>query len=426
VIKIKKIFVFIMCISFMSTYGTSEKSARDVLRRAIDTARACYIDGRYQKALMLYNNLCGVAPGNRYMFLMRAKVLKAMGKIDQAMLEYKRIIALYPDCKSAYKDLGFCYFLLGDFDTGYKTHRMVGMDGSRGFKNGKSNFKSYPKLYDGRVDIAGKTIVIMDENGYGDFFQWIRYAKVVKEMGATVIVVARKGLIPLLSHCPYIDELIVEGVGFPEHFDYKIYSGELYRVFRSDEETIPTEVPYLYPDEKLEQEWGALLSKDKSFKIGICWEPKDYFCGEAGMFFKKERAAPLSVFYPLSKLENVTLYSLQKFNGIEQLYKIPKDFQLNLFHGNFDKTHGRFSDTAAVMKNLDLVITIDTSIAHLAGALGVPVWVMLPKVPDWRWMLERDDSPWYPTMRLFRQKNQDSWESVMSEIIENLKKIVNI
>ena len=429
-LKHKKIISFIVLISFVCLFckesqqaDKSEKESAN--RRAFELAKKYYIEGDYKKAFVLYSKLLEIFPHDCYISRMRTKTLEAMGYIDEAVENYEALIALNPDYKSAYKDLGFCYLLKGDFKKGYETHCAVGIDGSRGFKEGKSNFGRDATLYDGRTDIAGKTILVIDENGYGDFFQWIRYAKVIWQMGAKVVVKARKQLIPFLSSCPYIDKLISLETSFKD-FDFQIYSGELYRVFKSDEKTIPNDVPYFYADEKLVEYWARALSDNKDFKIGICWEPKAYFCKSADTFFKQHRAAPLSVFYPLSKLKHVTLYSLQKVNGLDQFHSVPKDFKLLFFKGDFDKASGRFSDTAAVMKNLDLVITIDTSIAHLAGALGVPVWVILPKVPDWRWMLDRDDSPWYPTMRLFRQKVSGDWEPVMASIVENLKEIISI
>lgn len=126
----------------------------------------------------------------------------------------------------------------------------------------------------------------------------------------------------------------------------------------------------------------------------------------------------LATFDPLAQLQNIQLYSLQKIHGYKELQNCT--FNLHIFDETFDRDNGRFMDTAAIMKNLDLIITIDTSIAHLAGALGVPVWVLLPYKADWRWMLNKTNSPWYPTMRLFRQKKPGDWETVIQEIIKEL------
>jgi len=431
--KIVYFFIFfinsicILCKNPQGVVGSSPKES-------FDLAMEYYVAGEHKKAFELFSKLLWAFPDNCYVSCMRIKTMKACGYLDQAIASYEKFIALYPDYKMAYKDLGFCYLLKGDFKAGYATHCKIGIDGFRGVN--KEKIGSEP--YDWHADIAGKTILIIDENGYGDFFQWIRFAKVIKKKGAKVVVKARKELLPLLSHCPYIDVLISQGEKYDDS-DFSIYSGEFFRLFQVDEATIPADVPYLYADELLVEKWSRVLSQDKNFKVGICWEPKAYMCRYNKTFLKQGRAAPLLAFYQLSKLKNVSLYSLQKINGLEQICSIPKDFNLYFFKGDFDNKNGRFSDTAAVMKNLDLVITIDTSIAHLAGALGVPVWVLLPKMPDWRWFLDRSDSPWYPTMRLFRKpifpkkykhsefflkSGMSDWESVMNEIKENLEKVV--
>ena len=156
---------------------------------------------------------------------------------------------------------------------------------------------------------------------------------------------------------------------------------------------------------KLTKEWQQKLATDKNFKIGLCWHA-DPHKNSNDMIVKlhgAEKSVPLKILAELSTLPNVSLYSLQKVDGLDQLIDLPPHVQVKTFDC-FDEEHGPFMDTAAIMKNLDLMITVDTSVAHLAGGLGIPVWLLLPYSADWRWMLDRDDSPWYPTMQLFRQK----------------------
>jgi len=360
-------------------------------------------DGKLYKSLSVFRGLCRTFPNSHLIIWMLANCYRELGNMPQAIEYYKKSIALKPDHKLSYTDLGWCYFAIGDFQKGYEVQSKVGIDGSRGYDKGHTNFGSLGcRFYDGKVDIKGKTILIKDEGGFGDMFQWIRFAKTIKEKGAYVIVEARKNIIPLLSNCPYIDRLIPQRTGFDD-FDYHIYAGGIFRVLKYDLDDMPNQVPYLYPDKKLEQKWGAILAKDKNFKIGICWDPCRCINPQTGKLARNKRAIPLKYFYPLSKIKNVSLYCLQQRNGLEQVCNMPHDFSMRMFDKDFDRVHGSFSDTAAVMKHLDLVITADTSVAHLAGALGVPVWVMLPYSPDWRWMYERSDSYWYPTMKLFRQ-----------------------
>ena len=191
-----------------------------------------------------------------------------------------------------------------------------------------------------------------------------------------------------------------------------------------DSEKLPHDIPYLHADEKRIDEWKNKLEHDTSFKIGICWEAQTYI-DQSGKMVKNNRSIPLSLLEPLKNIPGISLYSLQKGTGTEQLKTKPEGLIIQEFGPDFDTTHGRFMDTAAVMKNLDLVLTIDTSIAHLAGALGVPVWNMIIHNSCWRWFRNRTDSPWYPTMRLFRQPQPGDWKSVMQEVIHELEKIVS-
>jgi ADP-heptose:LPS heptosyltransferase len=183
-------------------------------------------------------------------------------------------------------------------------------------------------------------------------------------------------------------------------------------VFDTDELTIPHNTPYLYANNQLVEYWRKKLASDHTFKIGICWQADthDNAREKAVKTDAQKKSIPLALLAQLATIPNVTLYSLQKINGLDQLNHTDA---VQVFD-NLDEDNGPFMDTAAIMINLDLIITIDTSIAHLAGGLGVPVWVLLFHHADWRWMLDRTDSPWYPTMKLFRQKQPDKWQSIIN------------
>lgn len=380
----------------------------------------CYFYmGEHDKVYGIFKKLTRLFPEQHMFHFVFAKTCKELGKIDEARVHYQEVIVLNPEYKKAYDNLGFIYFQLGDYEKGHKTHNSV----SKVQEQGQKAFAQEPKFYNGHQDIRGKVVLVRDEGGFGDLFQWVRFVKQLKQKGAFVVFEARRRIIPLLSNCPYIDKLIPQKTNFT-NFDYQIYSGGIWRVHNTTVETIPNDVPYLYPDEMLVKKWEKVFSQDKNFKIGICWDPSK--CGNpvTGKEFINPRAISLSYFYELSKLKGVSLYCLQQRNGLEQLDTMPKDFEIYRFNNSFDKIHGGFSDTAAVMKNLDLVITADTSIAHLAGALGVKVWVALPIGADWRWMLDRSDSPWYPTMKLFRQESFKNWDPVFRDIISDLQQLL--
>ena len=182
------------------------------------------------------------------------------------------------------------------------------------------------------------------------------------------------------------------------------------RIFHTVLGNIPASVPYVYADQGLVEHWRQELGGLAGFKIGIAWQ------GDPGHPMGRDRWIPLRFFEPLARCCGVRLLSLQKRFGLEQLHEVADRFAVVDLGSRLDEGPGAFLDTAAVMRNLDLVVTSDTAVAHLAGALGVRVWVAMPSVPDWRWLLDRSDCPWYPTMRLFRQDRRGDWQGVFQRI----------
>ena len=193
-------------------------------------------------------------------------------------------------------------------------------------------------------------------------------------------------------------------------------------MFRTTVTTVPARIPYLHADPQLVELWRKELEgsdASRCLRVGIAWQ------GTPAFRYDRQRSIPLANFEGLSRVDGIKLISLQKGPGTEQLRSLQNPFPVLDFSNRLDETAGPFMDTAAIIKNLDLVISSDTAIPHLAGALGVPVWVALPLVPDWRWLLQREDSPWYPTMRLFRQTTYGQWDDVFERIIVELKKMLH-
>jgi len=250
--------------------------------------------------------------------------------------------------------------------------------------------------------------------------QFIRYAKCVKELGATVLINIHAPLMKLFTLCDFIDQLSPRGSKHPT-IDIKIPIMSLPFIFNTTLETVPADIPYLYADEHLIKFWKEKITQDKNFKIGLAWVSKSKHLEKN---YLTRRSVPLKNFAPLAELHNVSFYSLQKTDGLDQLSNLPQNFTVKSFGPDFDNTNGRFMDTAALIMNLDLVITSDTSIAHLAGALGKETWILLPYVAEWRWMQERNTTPWYPNARLFRQKKHSDWTHVIQAIKEELQKII--
>ena len=213
-----------------------------------------------------------------------------------------------------------------------------------------------------------------------------------------------------------LDNNIVLVDSFPDNgqFDFETPIMSLPFLFNTNLDTIPAKIPYLFINDNNKMSWAKRLTKSK-FKVGICWQGSknkiDY-----------GRSFPLSLFEEISKIPNVELISLHKGEGEKQIKRVK--FNLTKLGKNFDSGKNAFVDTAAVMMNCNLIVTSDTAIAHLAGALGCPTWVVLKKVPDWRWVLERKNSPWYPNVTLYRQKQIDNWTQVFDKILRDLQSLL--
>jgi tetratricopeptide (TPR) repeat protein len=255
----------------------------------------------------------------------------------------------------------------------------------------------------GGQDLGGKTILLWSEQGYGDFIQFIRYAAHVKALGATVIVLLRDELRELAECVPAIDRALGPGEPYPP-FDYYVNLLSLPRVFGTDAGSIPTVIPYLFVDEVRSARWRERLLPGEALSVGIVW------AGSPTHSRDRYRSLPIGSLAPLLRVPGVRFYSLQKGPAAGSLAAVGAtvvDLRADL---------KCFADTAAAIGHLDLVIGVDTAVVHLAGALGKPVWTLVAVPPDWRWMEGRDDSPWYPTMRLFRQTSLGNWDEVVERV----------
>jgi hypothetical protein len=264
--------------------------------------------------------------------------------------------------------------------------------------------------------VAGKSILISFEAGHGDVIQFCRYADVLKAQGAaSITMICHPPLKALLEGMKSVNAVIAFDEQIPSSgwdFWTPLLSIPYYCKTRLD--TIPANIPYLQAPRKLIEKWAALLPKN-GLRVGLVWKGSTQFENDA------DRSLPsLAVLAPLGSVANVSFISLQKGAGEDEAIQPPSG--LNLIHIGSQLTD--FADTAAVVMNLDLIICVDTAIAHLAGALGKPCWVLLPEYKtDWRWMKDRTDSPWYPgTMRLFRQPAMGDWSSVVAEVVAALEK----
>jgi tetratricopeptide (TPR) repeat protein/glycosyltransferase involved in cell wall biosynthesis len=375
-------------------------------------------------------------------------ILRQRGKLVEAMAHLQRAIALKPDLPEPHYDLGLVCYEQGNFAAAAELYqrslqlrpdfapaqfshsvlRLLLGDLSQGWLGYESRWESndikLPTFAQPRwqgEDLTGKTILLHAEQGFGDTIQFVRYATQLAAQSATVIVGCPPPLQRLLATVPGVDRVIADGSPRP-NFDYHIPLLSLPQQFNTTLETIPAPIPYLKADPSSPKnapktQNSELKTQNSKLtptlpKIGIVWagNPKN---GQ-----DRERSAHLSDFLPLLQAANGQFFSLQKDKADELQQFLTAFPQISL--PDLAAQWQDFSDTAAAIAQLDLVITVDTAVAHLAGALGQPVWILLATVPDWRWLLEREDSPWYPTARLFRQRQRGDWAEVMERVTQAL------
>ena len=336
-------------------------------------------------------------------------VLVALGQPAEALVCHDRALQVRPDYDKAYMSRGVARLRLGDYAGGWPDYECR-------YKLQEFVMPSFPQPRWNGDRLDGKTILLAAEQGLGDTLQFVRYAARVRQRCAKVIVACQKALIPLLSNTPGIDQLFPPEVALP-HFDAWASLVSLPGIMGTTLQTIPADVPYLFPSKELVKHWQPELQAIPGFKIGICWQ------GNPDYKADRERSVPLVDFAPLAHVPGVQLISLQKGHGAEQVAQVSAQFPIIDLASRLDLSRGPFMDTAAVMKGLDLIVTADTAIAHLAGGLGVPVWIALPYVAHWCWLWDRNDSPWYPSACLFRQSERGNWKPVFTRLAESLAQL---
>jgi Flp pilus assembly protein TadD len=332
--------------------------------------------------------------------------LKAKGQLEQAIDAYRRAIALRPDFADAHFNLALALLLQGDFLRGWEEYEWRWRN--RDFRAAR---RSFPQPQWDGGPLEGRTILLHTEQGFGDSLQFIRYLPLVAERGGRVIVRCREGLRRLLqTMCA--DVPVLEKDQTLPAFDVHCPLLSLPHLFATDLASIPGNVPYLHADVAEAGVWRERLAACvPSLKVGLVW------AGSPTHRNDRNRSMKLASLTTLARVPGVRFVSLQKGEAAAEAKSPPEGMEL------LDPTDelNDFADTAALIAALDLVIAVDTSVVHLAGAMGKPVWVLLPFAPDWRWLLDRNDSPWYPTMRLFRQQRAGEWDPVVAEVRSELE-----
>jgi tetratricopeptide (TPR) repeat protein len=354
--------------------------------------------GKVDEALTRFQPALQLKPGYANAYHNLGAALLELGRTQEALQNFEEAVRLKPDYATARMSLGMVHLLLGNFERAWPDYEW------------RWRTKEFPPRsftqprWDGKP-LGGQTILLHAEQGLGDTLQFIRYAPLVKQRGGRVIVEVQPPLARIVAGCLGVDNVVAAGSPLP-HFDVYAPLLSLPSIFKTTPATVPTDVPYVFADRALEEHWQKELGGIAGYKVGLNWQ------GNPQHKKDRQRSFPLALLAPLAQAPGVQLISIQQGPGVEQLTDV--DARVAVVDPSRQTPQGAdpFQITAAIMKNLDLVISSDTATAHLAGALGVPVWVALPFAPDWRWMLEREDSPWYPTMRLFRQQRPGDWQGV--------------
>ncbi|MGD9719937.1 MAG: tetratricopeptide repeat protein [Pirellulales bacterium] len=425
-------------------------SEAEMLYRQVLAAQADHVDalqllgvlahqsGRHREAVELIHRALAHGPVAA-LYNNLGEAYRELGEDDQAAAAYQQALALEPNFAEALNNLGTIYQHRGqlkeavelfdralacrpDYATAHnnraRTWLMQG-DYLRGWPEYEWRWRLpefvRPALaipeWDG-APLAGRRLLVRAEQGFGDTLQFIRYVPLLQSQGASVVAEVQDELIPLLTQSgigPLVPQSAAAVPG-DVHLSLMSLPGRLGTALA----TIPAGAGYISADASLVAAWGERLRHLAGVRVGICWQGNPRFPND------RLRSIPLAEFEPLARVPGVTLVALQKGHGLEQLAATRERFAIHDLRPDYDHEAGAFLNAAAVIGNLDLVVTSDTAMAHLAGALGAAAWVVLPHTADWRWLRDRSDSPWYPTLRLFRQRQRGDWSSVMKQVAEQL------
>jgi tetratricopeptide (TPR) repeat protein len=363
--------------------------------------------GQPEAALASFDEAVEIEPDNAEAHYNRGRLLYAeYRQVDEAIKSYSRAISIKPDYSEAYFNRAVAALLVGDFTKGFADFEWRWKDKGSALASTKRTFRQ--PLWSGNEDLGGKTILLHSEQGFGDTIQFCRYAKLVAARDATVILEIQRPLVSLLESLEGVARLAEYGGALPD-FDYHCPLMSLPLAFRTAPETIPASRRYLTSDPVKVARWRARLGKKSKPRIGLAWS------GSAGNQYDAIRSIRLSDL--LDALPpGLEIVNIQK--EIRDDDRAVLDLRPDVL--NFPDAVEDFSQTAAICECLDLVITVDTSLAHLNAALGQETWLLLPYVPDWRWMLDTTRSPWYPTAKLYRQERLREWDTVFERLRRDL------
>jgi tetratricopeptide (TPR) repeat protein len=364
--------------------------------------------GKFREAVASYQQAIDINPDFINFYNNMATAYQHMHEFDQALRVWDQALSLQPNSVDVNWNKAFLKLLIGEFEEGWQLYE------NRWQTTLKSNNRQFSQpRWLGETALTGKTILIQYEQGFGDFIQFCRYVTVLEKMAAHVILEVFPPVLPLIKTMPGNFTIAEYGQPLPE-FDLYCPLMSLPLACKTSLDTIPAEIPYLFADEEKTRLWQQRLGAKNRSRIGLVW------AGSKEHINNWQRSIPLQQLESILK-QPLEFHCLQKEIAEEDV-ELLKAFPQVTRH---DDELMDFSDTAALINEMDIVITVDTSIAHLAGALGRPVWILISSTPDFRWMLDRSDSPWYPTATLFRQKQHYRWMEVIDEVQQALENFLN-
>jgi tetratricopeptide (TPR) repeat protein len=359
---------------------------------------------QFDAALASYDKAIAIKPDYAEAYYNRGIVLQELKQFDAALASYDKTIAIKPDYAEAYWNKSLVLLLGGDFDKGWTEYEWRWKRENKSIE--KRNFVQ--PLWHGKESLVGKTILLYSEQGLGDAIQFCRYAKLVADLGARVILEVQRPLMSLLANLEGIAQLVEKGSNLPM-FHYQCPLLSLPLAFKTKLNTIPSATKYLSSEASRVAKWQAKLGEKISPRIGLVWSGSTFHIND----YKRSILLADLIKHLPTECQYVSLQKEVREIDAKYLQSYP-----NILH--FGNELNDFGDTAALCDLMDIVISVDTSVAHLSGALGRPTWILLTFSPEWRWLLDRLDSPWYQTAKLYRQEKIGDWESVLEKVKKDL------
>jgi tetratricopeptide (TPR) repeat protein len=363
-----------------------------------------------EEALLNYERAIVFNPSLAEAYSNRGNVLKDLKRLKEAFLCYDQALEIESCHNDAHWNKSIALLLAGNFEKGFIEYEFRWLVAENGLDADKRSFTQ--PLWLGKESIFNKTILLWSEQGLGDTLHFCRYAKLVDELGANVILQVQKPLLKLLQNLAGVSQLVAKGTALPD-FDFHCPLLSLPLAFKTRIRTIPNTIPYVKANSDKIKNWNNKLGFKTRPRLGIVWSSVSSF--------KEDSSRSISFQQMLSAIpvEKFEIVCLQKEIKVEDKSYV-ENSDVKFYGNDFED----FCDTAALIECMDLVVSTCTSVPHLSAALGKPNWIMIKYSPDWRWMFDRTDSPWYPTVKLYRQETRGEWSTVFENVYSDLQRLM--